>query len=108
MNHFFADQGLSTYTHVTDQHTTYGTKVIVTTRREAQYVLDEILSNATDLSITEHATDTHGVTLVNFALFDLLGGCSCPHASGTWARSPCASRCRAPRPTRGSRTQYRC
>ncbi len=70
---FFAEQGLSTYTHVTDQHTTYGTKVIVTTRREAHYVLDEILGNATDLPITEHATDTHGVTLVNFALFDLLG-----------------------------------
>jgi TnpA family transposase len=70
---FFADQGLSTCAHVTDQHTTYGTKIIVTTRREAHYVLDEILGNATDLPITEHATDTHGVTLVNFALFDLLG-----------------------------------
>jgi hypothetical protein len=35
--------------------------------------LDEILGNATDLPITEHATDTHGVTLVNFALFDLVG-----------------------------------
>jgi TnpA family transposase len=35
--------------------------------------LDEILGNATDLPISEHATDTHGVTLVNFALFDLLG-----------------------------------
>lgn len=58
---------------MTDQHTTYGTKVIVTTRREAHYVLDEILGNVTDLPITEHATDTHGVTLVNFALFDLLG-----------------------------------
>ncbi|MFD3508548.1 Tn3 family transposase [Nocardia sp. NPDC058666] len=72
-NQWFADEGLSTYTHVTDQHTTYGTKIIVTTRREAHYVLDEILGNATDLPITEHATDTHGVTLVNFALFDLLG-----------------------------------
>jgi TnpA family transposase len=58
---------------VTDQHTTYGTKIIVATRREARYVLDEILGNATDIPITEHATDTHGVTLVNFGLFDLLG-----------------------------------
>jgi TnpA family transposase len=47
--------------------------VIVATDREAHYVLDEILGNATDLPITEHATDTHGVTLVNFALFDLVG-----------------------------------
>jgi Domain of unknown function (DUF4158)/Tn3 transposase DDE domain len=37
------------------------------------YVLDEILGNATDLPISEHATDTHGVTLVNFGLFDLVG-----------------------------------
>ena len=58
---------------MSDQHATYGTKVIVATRREAHYVLDEILGNATDLPITEHATDTHGVTLVNFGLFDLLG-----------------------------------
>lgn len=36
-------------------------------------VLDEILGNVTDRPITEHATDTHGVTLVNFALFGLVG-----------------------------------
>lgn len=69
----YGGQVLSTYTHVTDQHATYGTKIIVATKREAHYVLDEILGNATDLPITEHATDTHGVTLVNFGLFDLLG-----------------------------------
>ncbi|MEO6089760.1 MAG: Tn3 family transposase [Umezawaea sp.] len=73
MTRYFANEGLSTYTHVTDQHTTYGTKIIVATKREAHYVLDEILGNATDIPITEHATDTHGVTLVNFGLFDLLG-----------------------------------
>ncbi|MGW4641625.1 Tn3 family transposase [Sphaerisporangium sp. NPDC004334] len=73
LSRYFAHEGLSTYTHVTDQHTTYGTKIIVATNREAHYVLDEILGNATDIPITEHATDTHGVTLVNFALFDLLG-----------------------------------
>lgn len=70
---WFVDQGLSTYAHVSDQFSTYGTKIIVVTKREAQYVLDEIMGNATDLPITEHATDTHGVTLVNFALFDLVG-----------------------------------
>ncbi len=36
-------------------------------------MLDEILGNATDPPITEHATDTHGVTLVSFGLFDLVG-----------------------------------
>ncbi len=73
MNIHFADQGLSTYTHVSDQHSTYVTKVLVPTAREAHYVLDDLLGNATDLPIREHATDTHGVTLVNFALFDLVG-----------------------------------
>ena len=73
MNIHFADQGLSTYTHVSDQHSTYGTKVLVPTAREAHFVLDDLLGNATDLPIREHATDTHGVTLVNFALFDLVG-----------------------------------
>nr|WP_260423281.1 transposase [Streptomyces spectabilis] len=73
LNKYFVNEGISTYTHVSDQHSTFGTKVIVATHRVAHYVLDEILGNATDLPITEHATDTHGVTLVNFALFDLVG-----------------------------------
>jgi TnpA family transposase len=73
LSRYFVDEGISTYTHVSDQHSTYGTKIIVATDREAHYVLDEILGNATDLPITEHAVDTGGVTLVNFALFDLVG-----------------------------------
>ncbi|MFC4899487.1 Tn3 family transposase [Streptosporangium amethystogenes subsp. fukuiense] len=64
---------LSTYTHVSDQHSTYGTKILIPTQREAQFILDELLGNATDLPIDEHTTDTHGVTLINFALFDLVG-----------------------------------
>ncbi|MEO3795895.1 Tn3 family transposase [Nonomuraea sp. B10E15] len=64
---------LSTYTHVSDQWSTYGTKQIVPTTREGHYTLDELLGNETDLPIHEHATDTHGATLVNFGLFDLVG-----------------------------------
>lgn len=73
MSRYFVDEGISTYTHVSDQLSTYGTKVIVVTQPEATYVLDEILGNQTDLPIAEHATDTAGATLVNFALFDLVG-----------------------------------
>ena len=73
LSRYFADQGLSSYTHVSDQHAVFGTKVIVATDREAPYVLDEILGNQTDVPITEHATDTHGASLINFALFDLVG-----------------------------------
>jgi hypothetical protein len=64
---------LSTYTHVSDQWSTYGTKIIVPTAREAHFALDEFLGNATDLPITEHTTDTHSATLINFGLFDLVG-----------------------------------
>lgn len=58
---------------MSDQLSTYGTKVAVATQPEATYVLDEILGNQTDLPIAEHATDTAGASLVNFALFDLVG-----------------------------------
>jgi TnpA family transposase len=40
---------------------------------ESHYALDGLLGNATDLPVFEHATDTHGATLANFALFDLVG-----------------------------------
>jgi len=74
MSRYFArGQGISTYTHVSDQHSTYGTKVVAATAPESHYVLDEILGNATDLPIAEHATDTHGASLANFALLDLVG-----------------------------------
>ena len=71
--YFARGQGISTYTHVSDQHSTFDTKVIVATAPESHYVLDGILGNETDLPIAEHATDTHGATLANFALFDLVG-----------------------------------
>ena len=71
--YFARGQGISAYTHVSDQHSTFDTKVIVATAPESHYVLDGILGNQTDLPVTEHATDTHGATLANFALFDLVG-----------------------------------
>ncbi|PZS26376.1 MAG: Tn3 family transposase, partial [Pseudonocardiales bacterium] len=74
MSRYFArGQGVSVYTHVSDQHSTIDTKVIVATAPEAHYVLDGHLGNATDLPVMEHATDTHGASLANFALFDLVG-----------------------------------
>jgi len=71
--YFARGQGLSTYTHVSDQHSTFDTTVIAATDPESPYALDGILGNQTDLLITEHATDTAGATLANFALFDLVG-----------------------------------
>ncbi len=51
----------------------FGTKVIVTTERDATYVLDEINDNQTDLPLLEHTTDTGGYSDLLFALFDLSG-----------------------------------
>jgi TnpA family transposase len=73
LSRYFLDEGTTTYTHVSDQHSTYGTKVIPTTWREAVAVLDEIFGNPTDLPIAEHTTDTAGQTLATFAIFDLAG-----------------------------------
>src|SRR5271166_141965 len=61
--YFARGQGISTYSHVSDQHSTFDTKVIVATAPESHYVLDGVLGNDTDLPIVEHATDTHGATL---------------------------------------------
>ena len=47
--YFARGQGISTYTHVSDQHSTFDTKVIVATAPESHYVLDGILGNQTDL-----------------------------------------------------------
>ncbi|MGH3419052.1 MAG: Tn3 family transposase, partial [Streptosporangiaceae bacterium] len=73
LSRYFLDEGTTTYTHVSDQHSTYGTKVIPTTWREAVAVLDEIFGNPTDLPIAEHTTDTAGQTLATFGILSLAG-----------------------------------
>ena len=73
LSRFFLDEGTTTYTHVSDQHSTYGTTVIPTTWREAVAVLDDIFGNPTDLPIAEHTTDTAGQTLATFAIFNVAG-----------------------------------
>jgi TnpA family transposase len=70
---------------------------VVATQPEVTYVLDETLGNQTDLPIAEHATDTAGASLVNFALFDLVGRQFSPRIRDL-ARSPCTAL--APRPKR--------
>ena len=55
-------EGLTSYTHVSDQHSTFGTQIIVSTERDATFTLDEILGNTTELPLLEHTTDSHGQT----------------------------------------------
>ena len=73
LSRYLLDEGVTSYTHVSDQHSTYGTQIIVSTERDATFTLDEILGNTTELPIAEHTTDSHGQTLATFALFDLVG-----------------------------------
>ena len=69
--YFGYGKGVTFYTHTSDQYSQYGTKVISSTERDAPYVLDEILTNETELTILEHTTDTHGYSDLIFAFFDL-------------------------------------
>ncbi len=73
LSRYFVHEGLTSYTHISDQHSTYGTQIVVSTERDATFTLDEILGNTTELPIAEHTTDSHGQTLATFALFDLVG-----------------------------------
>lgn len=72
LSRYFVHEGLTSYTHVSDQHSTFGTQIIVSTERDATFTLDEILGNTTELPLLEHTTDSHGQTLATFAMFDLV------------------------------------
>lgn len=67
------EKALKIYSFVSDQHTTFDTRVISCSPREALYVLDGLLENDTDLRPHEHYTDTAGSTEHIFALCHLLG-----------------------------------
>ena len=107
LSRYFANEGLSTYTHVTDQHATYGTKVIVATKREAHYVLDEILgTQRTCRSPSMQPILTGSPSLISGC--STCSDCSCPRGSGTSAGSPCTGWVPARRRSRSFRTPVRC
>jgi TnpA family transposase len=101
--YFARGQGISTYTAVSDQHATLDTTVIAADAPEGHIVLDGILGN-TDPPILEHATDTHGATLANFALFALVGKQLSPPYPGSGQDHPVSARAaggvRGPLPAR--------
>ncbi|MGH7122127.1 MAG: Tn3 family transposase [Acetobacteraceae bacterium] len=69
----YYQRALTVYTHTSDQSSVYATQVISCAPREALYVLNGILDNATALRIREHTTDTHGATEQLFGICALLG-----------------------------------
>ncbi len=74
--YFGFGRGISVLTWVTDHYATFGTKVIPTRVREGLFALDEIFAlrdRDSELSITEHTTDTAGFTDLLFGAYDLVG-----------------------------------
>jgi hypothetical protein len=69
----YYDRAVTVYTHLSDQWSVYGTRLISCAAREALYVLDGLLDNDTVLRPKEHYTDTHGFTEQLFGLCYLLG-----------------------------------
>lgn len=66
-------KGATIYRFVSDQFSSFYTKVINTNARDAVHVLDGLLHHETDLHIEEHYTDTAGYTDQLFGLTNLLG-----------------------------------
>ena len=72
------DPGLGFYTHVSDQHGPYSTRVMSATSHEAPYVLDGLMHHGTSLRIGTHYTDTGGASDHVFILCAMLGFRFCP------------------------------
>lgn len=71
--HYGSEKGTTIYRHVSDQFSSFYTKVINTNARDAVHVIDGLLYHETELCIEEHYTDTAGYTDQIFGLSHLLG-----------------------------------
>ena len=71
--HYGLNKGATMYRFVSDQFSSFYTKVINTNARDAVHVIDGLLYHETDLCISEHYTDTAGYTDQVFGLAHLLG-----------------------------------
>lgn len=58
--HYGSGKGATIYRFVSDQFSSFYTKVINTNARDAVHVIDGLLHHETDLNIEEHYTDTAG------------------------------------------------
>lgn len=71
--HYGSGRGTTMYRFVSDQYSTFYTRIINTNTRDAVHVIDGLLYHETDLDIKEHYTDTAGYTDQVFGLTHLLG-----------------------------------
>ncbi len=71
--HYGTGKGATIYRFVSDQYSSFYSKIINTNARDAVHVIDGLLHHESDLSIEEHYTDTAGYTDQVFGLTHLLG-----------------------------------
>jgi len=71
--HYGTGKGATIFRFVSDQFSSFYTKVINTNSRDAVHDIDGLLHHETDLEIEEHYTDTAGYTDQVFGLTHLLG-----------------------------------
>ncbi len=71
--HYGSGKGATIYRFLSDQFSSFYTKVINTNARDAVHVIDGLLHHETELNIEEHYTDTAGYTDQVFGLSHLLG-----------------------------------
>jgi len=76
------DYALEFYSFIADNYAPFYSTVIECNNRDAAFVLDGLLYNESDLTLTEHYTDTHGYTELNFAAFAMLGRRFSPRIRG--------------------------
>jgi hypothetical protein len=81
------DEGIFTHTHVSDQLSTYGTKVMVATQPEATFVLDEILGNQADLPLGAIGSDEQVAPVVWVGDMATTGEPICLPPSEPWKRA---------------------
>jgi TnpA family transposase len=71
--HYGQKPGFKAYTHLSDRHGPYFTKLIAATASEALHVLDALLYHLSDVQVLRHHTDGGGESDHVFALCALLG-----------------------------------
>lgn len=74
--YFGKDKGITIYSFIAENYPLFYTTTFSAGDREAWYVFDGLLHHQRITSLPQqqvHSTDTHGVTLINFALGFLLG-----------------------------------
>ncbi len=81
-SHRMNDYALEFYSFIADNYAPFYSTVIECNNRDAAFVLDGLLYNESDLMLTEHYTDTHGYTELNFAAFAMLGRRFSPRIRG--------------------------